>query len=181
VSIRKRGSRAYQVRVAPFPAQTVPTRDAAEKLELDLKLRRSLGELYEGQAVCLGEAIDGTLARIEAMRGPRSKTTEFNRRCAKFWEPLRETRVPLLRRARIEDMTVARAQEHPRSAKNELEFLKRVLHEAKGRGQRVDGAISTACTTHAYRQRVAFSATADPGPAASWGPRRPGRAGRRTG
>ena len=40
MSIRKRGPRSYQVRVAPFPAQTVPTREAAERLELDLKLRR---------------------------------------------------------------------------------------------------------------------------------------------
>ena len=47
----------------------------------------------------------------------------------------------MLRRAKIEDMILARAKEHPRSAKNELEFLKRVLHEAKGRGQRVDEAI----------------------------------------
>jgi hypothetical protein len=39
----------------------------------------------------------------------------------------------------------------------------------------------TACKKHAYRQRVAFSATVDPAPAAGWGPPRPGRAGRRPG
>ena len=47
----------------------------------------------------------------------------------------------MLRRAKIEDMIIERAKEHPRSAKNELEFLKRVLRDAKGRGQRVDEAI----------------------------------------
>ena len=141
MSIRKRGKRSYQVRVSPFPAQTVPTRDAAEKLELDFKLRRSLGDLHEAPAVTLGEAIDGTLARIKATRAPRAKTFEFYERSAKFWTPLRATRVPVLRRAKIEDMILTRAQEHPRSAKNELEFLKRVLHDAKGRGQRVEGAI----------------------------------------
>ena len=47
----------------------------------------------------------------------------------------------MVRRAKVEDVILARACEHPRSAKNELEFLKRVLHEAKGRGQRVDEAI----------------------------------------
>jgi hypothetical protein len=73
------------------------------------------------------------------MRGPRSKTTEFNRRSAKFWTQLRATKVPMLRRAKVEDMILARAQAHPQSAKNELEFLKHVLHEAKG--QRVEGAI----------------------------------------
>lgn len=104
-------------------------------------MRRSLGDLYEAPAVTLGEAIDGTLARIEATRGTGAKTTEFNRRSAKAWTPLRATKLPMLRRAKIEDMVIARAKLHPRSAKNELEFLKRVLHDAKGRGQRVDGAI----------------------------------------
>jgi integrase len=141
VSIRKRGARAYQVRVGGFAAQTVPTREAAEKLELDLKVRKALGDLYEAPAVTLADAIDGLLARIEATRGPSDKTTEFNRRCAKYWGPLRDKRLPLLRRAPIEDMIAARALKHPRSAKNELEFLKRVLRDAKGRGQRVDAAI----------------------------------------
>jgi hypothetical protein len=51
VSIRKRGKQAYQVRIAPFPAQTVPTLAAAEKLELDLKTRRSLGDMYEAPPI----------------------------------------------------------------------------------------------------------------------------------
>lgn len=41
----------------------------------------------------------------------------------------------------VEDVLLLRTQAHPRSVKNEREFLKRVLHEAKGRGQRVDDAI----------------------------------------
>jgi integrase len=141
MSIRKRGTRAYQVRVNGFPAQTVPTREAAEKVELDLKVRKSMGDLYEGPPVTLGEAIDGTLARVKAMRNTSEKTTTYNERSAKFWEPIRATRVASLRRATVEDMIQARAEEHPRSAKNELELLKRVLHDAKGRGQRVDGAL----------------------------------------
>jgi integrase len=141
VSIRKRGPRSYQVRVAGFGAQTVPTKDGAERLELDLKLRRSLGQAYDTPAITLGEGIDWALARIEATRGTSPRTTEYNRRSARFWSPLRATRMPMLRRAQIEDMVLARAKEHPQSAKNELEFLKRVLHDAKGRGQRVDEAI----------------------------------------
>jgi integrase len=140
VSIRKR-DRSYQVRVAGFPAQSAPTREAAERIELDLKRRRALGDLYEEPSITLGEAIDGALARIEATRAPSAKTREYNRRCAKFWEPLRDERVARLRRARVEDLIHLRAKEHPRSAKNELEFLKRVLHDAKGRGQRADEAI----------------------------------------
>jgi integrase len=141
VSIRKRGSRSYQVRVNGFPAQTAPTREAAEKIDLDLKRRRALGHLYEAPPVTLGEAIDGLLARLEATRNPSDKSRAYNKQSSKFWEPLRETKVPALRRARIEDMVTERARAHSRSAKNELEFLKRVLHDAKGRGQRVDDAI----------------------------------------
>jgi integrase len=52
-----------------------------------------------------------------------------------------QRRVSTLRRWEIQDFIYARAAVHPRSAKNELEFLKRVLQEAKGRGQRVDPAL----------------------------------------
>jgi integrase len=141
MSIRKRGPRSYQVRVSPFPAQTAPTREAAEKIELDLKRRRSLGDLYEATPETLGEAIDATLAWADATGGTSARTREYNQRCAKFWAPLREVRVPMLRRAKIEVVIRERAAKHPRSAKNELEFLKRVLHQAKGRGQRVEEAI----------------------------------------
>src|SRR3954470_17946534 len=137
MSIRRRGSRSYQVRVNGFAAQTAPTREAAEKIELDLRRRKALGDLYEAPAITLGEAIDGTLARINATRGVSEKTRAYNALSAKFWAPLEKTKVPSLRRARVEDMILERARAHPRSAKNELELLKRVLHDAKGRGQRV--------------------------------------------
>jgi len=141
MSVRKRGARSYQVRVDGFPAQTAPTKESAERLELDLKTRKALGERYEAPAVTLGEAIDGTLARIEATKSPRDKTIAYNKQSAKFWTPLRQTRLPMLRRAKIEDMIVARATAHAQSAKNELEFLKRTLRDAKGRGQRFEAAI----------------------------------------
>ena len=83
MSIRRRGARSYQVRVSPFPAQTVPTRDAAEKLELDLKTRKLLGAVYEEAPTKLGYEIDALLARIEATRDPRPATVKFNRTSAK--------------------------------------------------------------------------------------------------
>lgn len=51
--------------------------------------------------------------------------------------------IPSCRRcdAPIEDFIAVRASEHPRSAKNELEFLKRVLRDARGRGHRIDEAV----------------------------------------
>jgi integrase len=141
MSVRKRGTRSYQVRVAPFPAQTLPTREAAEKVDLDLRRRKALGELYEAPPITLGEAMDGTLTRLRATGNPSENWMKLNELAAKAWEPLRGVRIPALRRARIEDMTQKRAEKHPKSAKNELEFLKRALREAKSRGQRVDPAI----------------------------------------
>ena len=140
MNIRRRGN-SWQVRVAGFKACSAPTREAAEKIALELKCRRALGDLFEEPSITLGEAIDGALARIDVTRSPAPRTSEYNRRCAKFWAPQRSERLTGLRRAKVEDPIHARAEKHPRSAKNELEFLKRVLHDAKGRGQRVDEAI----------------------------------------
>jgi integrase len=141
VSIRRRGRQAYQVRVYPFPARTVRTRADAERVELELKRQRSLGELYIERPTTLGEEIDALLNRLAASGGRSPRTIEYYERCAKVWGPFRSKAVALLRRPAVEDFITARAAGHPRSAKNELEFLKRVLTEAKGRGQRVDPAV----------------------------------------
>jgi hypothetical protein len=68
------------------------------------------------------------------MSGGRQRTTEFYERSAKVWNAFRETKLSALRRAPVEDFISARATNHRRSAQNELEFLKRVLREARGRG-----------------------------------------------
>jgi hypothetical protein len=72
MSIRKRRPRAYQVRVSGYPARTAPTREVAERIELDLKRRRTLG-VYETTSVTLGDAIDRTLARVAATRSIRTR------------------------------------------------------------------------------------------------------------
>ena len=141
VSIRKRGSRSYQVRVEPFPAQTVPTRDAAERLELELKLRKVGGAASPERPTTLGGEIDGYLSRLRAAGGLRPRSVEFYEQKAKVWKPLRGVRVSALRRVQVEDFIVKRASKHPRSALDELQFLKRVLRDAKDRGQRVDEAV----------------------------------------
>jgi hypothetical protein len=43
MSVRKRGPRSYQVRVAGFPARTLPTRETAEKVELELRRQEGAG------------------------------------------------------------------------------------------------------------------------------------------
>lgn len=148
MSIRKRGKGAYQVRVRPFPARTVPTHEAAVALQLDLKLRKSLGDLYEEPPLTLVEAIDGYLERKRSLGGKRGKlrdrSIEFHERSLAVWRrdtEIANTLVPHLRRARVEDVVVRRAAQHPRSAKNELEAIKAVLREARSRGQRVHGGV----------------------------------------
>ena len=66
VSITRRGARSYLVRVEPFPAPTLRTKEDAERVELELKRRKALGEHYEAPPITLGDAMDGTLARLRA-------------------------------------------------------------------------------------------------------------------
>lgn len=129
----------------PFRSFYVPTREAAEKLELDLMLRRSMGDLYEAAPITLRQAIVEHLERRKALGGRRGKlrprSVEFLDRSAKLWlsnTELADTRLPSLRRREVEDVIVARAREHPRSAKNELELLKAALRDARSRGHRID-------------------------------------------
>lgn len=145
MAIRKRGKGHWQVRVRPFPDMTVPTREAAQTIELDLKLRAKLGHLYQEKPVTLGQELDGYLARKAAMggrRGPlRPKSVAFLQQSAKPWEPLRKVLVPNLRRAIVEDRVAARATVAPVAAANELELLKACLRAAASRGQSVDPGI----------------------------------------
>jgi len=141
MSVRKRGNRAYQVRVAPYPAKTLPTKEAATKYELELLLRRSEGDRYVEASRTLGQELDAWLARRRAAGGNRDRTLEFYERSAKVWAPFRAAKLSDLRRAPIEDFIAERAAAHPRSARNELEHLKRVLRDARGRGQRVDEGV----------------------------------------
>jgi len=53
---------------------------------------------------------------------------------------------------------MARVAEHPRSAQNELEFLKRVLRDAKGRGQRIEeGLLAIRRIEHRAREGRALT------------------------
>jgi hypothetical protein len=75
--------------VAPF-VQTVPTREAAEKLELDFKLRRLGGDIEKVTPTTLGQEIDGFLLRLKSTgdcaRGASSSTSR-RRRCGSRCEP----------------------------------------------------------------------------------------------
>ncbi len=143
--MRRRGKRSYEVRVRPFPSRYAPTKEAAEKLELDLLLRRSMGDLYELPTETLKVAIAGYLERRKAVGGRRGqlrpRSVEFDERSLHFWkehDELAGMRLSALRRQLVEDAVAMRAAEHPRSAKNELEKLKAVLKDARSRGQRID-------------------------------------------
>jgi integrase len=158
MSIRRRGQRAYQVRVAPFPAKTLPTKEAAVRYELDLLLRRSLGDRHLEESRTLGQELDAWIARRRAAGGNRDRTLEFYERSAKIWATFRAAKLSDLRRAPVEDFIAARASEYPRSASNELELLKRVLRDARGRGQRVDeGVLSIPPVRHRAREGRALT------------------------
>jgi integrase len=145
MAIRKRGKGRWQVRVRPFPEVTVPTREAAETVELDLKLRLKLGHLYREKPTTLGQELDGLLERKKSMGGRRGRLRPAGIRhyqdCVRPWGPLRTTPVPALRRRQIEDHIATRAAVAPTAARNELQFLKVALRAAQSRGQAVDVGI----------------------------------------
>jgi hypothetical protein len=134
MSIRRRGPHSYQVRVGNLPARTVPRKADAERLEVDLRRRLSMGELYEEPPRTLGDEIAALLARLRAGRAPGDRTVEFNERSAEIWRAFEKRRISTLRRVEMEDFITARAVVHARSAKNELEFLKRALARGQGSG-----------------------------------------------
>ncbi|MGH3029866.1 MAG: tyrosine-type recombinase/integrase [Gaiellaceae bacterium] len=145
MAIRRRGKGRWQVRVRPFSEITVPTREAAETIELDLKLRAKLGHLYREKPTKVGDELDGLLQRKKTMggkRGPlRPAGVRYYEDCVRPWEPLRNTPVPALRRRQVEDHIAARAAVAPTAARNELQFLKAALGAAQSRGQQVDVGI----------------------------------------
>ena len=145
MAIRKRGKGRWQVRVRPFPEVTLPTREAAEMIELDLKLRVKLGHLYREKPTRLGDELDGLFERKKSMggkRGPlRPAGIRYYQDCVRPWGPLRDTPVPALRRRQVEDHIAARAAVAPTAARNELQFLKAALRTAQARGQQLDVGI----------------------------------------
>lgn len=144
MAIRKRVT-GWQVRVRPFPEVTVPTKTAAETVELDLKLRKKLGHLYQEKPVTFGAELDGAIARKVAVGGRngalRPKTIEFLHQTAAGLKPFRDILIPNLRRALVEDGIAKRAVVAPTSAANELELIKTTLRAAASRGQTVDPGI----------------------------------------
>jgi integrase len=140
---------------------TVPTREAAETVELDLKLRVKLGHLYREKPVPLGNELEGYLARRTAMggrRGPlRPRSIAFLHQSARPWEPLRHVLISSLRRSTVEDHIAARAAVAPVAAANELELLKACLRAAASRGQAVDpGIFEIAPVRHEPAEGVAL-------------------------
>lgn len=151
MSIRK-WKGGWQVRVRPFPEVTVPTKTAAETIDLDLRLRKKLGHLYVEKPRTFGEELDARLERKRSMGGRRGKlrpaTVSFYEQCVAPWEPLRGIQLPNLRRAVVEDHVAARAAAAPVAARNELQFAKAALREAESRGQQVDVGIFSIDAIH---------------------------------
>lgn len=144
MSVRKHGN-GWQVRVAPFPATTVPRKRDAERLEIDLKTKKALGHLHQAEPILFGQALDDLYQRKLTVGGKRGKlrpqSLKWYRDSLAPWQPLRDVLVPSLRRKRVEDHVMKRAAKHPVAAKNELQVCKAALKLAESRGQLVDKAI----------------------------------------
>lgn len=141
MSIRVRKAGSYEVVVRPFQQVTLPTREAAETVELDLRLKKKLGALYQEAPVSFGDALDAHEERKVVMGKPRPATVSFYRDAKRPWVPLRHVLLPSLRRSMVEDHIVTRARVAPVAARNELQFAKAALRSAESRGQAVDAGI----------------------------------------
>lgn len=150
MSVRKHGrpgskNFGWQVRVAPFPAVTVPRKRDAERLEIDLKTRKALGHLHQAKPTLLGDELDQLLERKKTVGGKRGKlrprSVEFYEQSIGPWEPLRGVLISSLTRRQVERHLSARARVAPVAARNELQVLKQVLKHVEGEGQYVDKAI----------------------------------------
>jgi integrase len=141
MSIRRHG-KGHQVRLPGEKAKTFPTKAAAEKYELNRKLARSLGELFDEEPVTVTEMLEGCIYRWQATKKPAKGTVDRAKAAAKVWkDEFGARRIDQLSFVEVEDVSVERAAEHPNSAKKELELFKRGLKDARRRGQRFDLAL----------------------------------------
>ena len=138
MAIEKRG-KARMVRVAPFPARTFYSMAAAEKWERHLKDRKAQGDTWTAPAATLAETMKSFIERKR--QGSKPRTIELMELRMKTWAPWCNYDLTMLRRAPLEDHIYNRAMHRPRSAQAELAFLKAVLKDAQGRGQRFDQSI----------------------------------------
>lgn len=144
MAIRKRGN-GWQVRVRGFSDETYPTKEAAETVELDRKLKRKMGHLYQAKPVTVGAELDARLKRKKSMGGKRGKlrpkTVEFYESSREALRPLDGMLVSSLRRDQVLAHFTDRADAAPVAASNELEFLKATLRDAEASGHYVDPGI----------------------------------------
>ena len=139
MSIRKHGP-SWQVRLPGEKARGgFPTRAVAQRYELNRKLARSLGDLHDEPPITVGEMLDGCLHRWQARKQPARNTVARAVQCLGLWKrEFGDRLLPQLSLVEAEDTIIARAAEHPNSAKKELEWLKRSLRDARRRGQSFD-------------------------------------------
>lgn len=141
MAVRSRGS-SHQVRLPREKPRSFPTRAAAELYELNRKLARTLGDLHVEEPITVREMLDGYRHRWQVRKRPAQGTVDRAEASCTFWvRAFGERRVGQLTVAEVEDAIVERAVEHPRSAKVELEWLKRGLKDAQRRRQRFDTTI----------------------------------------
>ena len=138
----------FQVRVRPYPAETFASVDEANARAIELRRLRAAGIRFAPRSFIptLAEATDALLVRkrIAGKRGPLSeKGLRHWQDATRPWRQGEYASFPLdlLDRRSLEDAILARAAEHPVSARNELQALKAALRYAQARGHGFDSAI----------------------------------------
>lgn len=144
MSIRKHGQ-GWQVRVAPFPAKTLPLHSAAKRYETELKHRKAAGQTFQERPTVLRDELENHIERKQAFGGRRGPLRPASVRdlgnAAAVWGPIAHLPLHLLRRSLVEDTLMQKATVAPVMAAHGLQLLKTVLRDAESRGQVVDPGI----------------------------------------
>ena len=125
----------------------ISTADEANTRVLELRKLRAAGLVPttpSSGATTLRAAADAYLAKARVTNGRAPRTIDGLERSCKPWRDglFADRPLDLLRRAEIEDEILARAAEHPTSARNELQAIKGILNYAAERdGAKFDPAI----------------------------------------
>jgi len=117
-------------------------RKDAGRFRLEMERRRQLGALFETPTEAFGTFADAWLDRWEVAKRPAPSTLEGVKRNVRLHlAVLRSLPIERISAAVFEDAIVAIARTRPRTAQHAFETGRRVLRDARDRGQTVDEAV----------------------------------------
>lgn len=126
----------------------------ANRYRLEVERKAELGELYEAAPETFGAFLSGWLVRYRQ----RVRASSYHRtlEVLKHMESFADTPIPKLVASDVEDYFLALGRTAPRQAELGLQTLKKVLKDARARGQTVPEAIFNVKPARRERREMRF-------------------------